>query len=123
MALEVHCFPGAIELARGREKNALAAFRAAERQAERLAAPHPLAGQLRGSLLRTLIRMGATGQAEQALAELGEQERETAECAPPWPRLRLASGDRGGRDPRPRARDRRPLSVITGSRLRPCCWR
>ena len=60
---------------------------------QRLVAPHPLAGQLRGSLLRTLVRVGATGQAEQALAELGENERETGEARVTLAMLRLASGD------------------------------
>jgi LuxR family maltose regulon positive regulatory protein len=92
-ALGLHYVRAQLELARGRDKDALAAFRAAERQAARLVAPHRLAGQLRGSLLRTLIRMGATEQAEQALAELGEQERETAEIRAATAALRLAHGD------------------------------
>ncbi|MDX6415872.1 MAG: LuxR family transcriptional regulator, maltose regulon positive regulatory protein [Trebonia sp.] len=92
-ALDLHWVRGQFELARGRENNALAAFRAAERQAQRLVGPHPLAGQLRGSLLRTLVRMGATGQAEQALAELGEKERETGEARVTLAVLRLARGD------------------------------
>jgi LuxR family maltose regulon positive regulatory protein len=92
-ALALHWARAQFELARGREKNALAAFRAAERQVERLAAPHPLARQLRASLLRTLVRMGATGQAGQALAELGEEERETGEMRAALAALRLAQGD------------------------------
>jgi LuxR family transcriptional regulator, maltose regulon positive regulatory protein len=92
-ALDLHWVRAQFELARGRENNALAAFRAAERQAQRLVGPHPLAGQLRGSLLRTLVRMGATGQAEQALAELGDKERETGEMRLTLAVLRLADGD------------------------------
>jgi LuxR family transcriptional regulator, maltose regulon positive regulatory protein len=93
VALGLHYVRALFEHARGREKDALAGFRAAERQAERLVAPHRLAEQLRGSLLRTLIRMGATEQAEQALAELGEQERETVEIRATVAALRLAQGD------------------------------
>ncbi len=92
-ALGLHYVRALFELARGREHDALAGFRAAERQAERLVTPHRLAGQLHASLLRTLIRTGATQQAEQALAELGEQERETVEMRTALAALRLAQGD------------------------------
>ena len=92
-ALGLHYVRAQFELARGREKDALAALRAAERQAERLVAPHPLAAQLRASLLRTLIRTGATQQAERALAELGENERETGEMRTAVAALRLAQDD------------------------------
>jgi LuxR family maltose regulon positive regulatory protein len=89
----LHWVRALFELAHGREKDALAAFRAAERQAGRLAAPHPLAGQLRPSRLRTLVRMGATDQAEQAVAELDEAERDTAEMRVALAAVRLAQGD------------------------------
>jgi LuxR family maltose regulon positive regulatory protein len=92
-ALGLHYVRAQFELARGRDRDALAAFRAADRQAERLVAPHPFAGQVRASLLRTLVRMGATGQAEQALAELDDQERETGEMRTAVAALRLAQGD------------------------------
>jgi LuxR family transcriptional regulator, maltose regulon positive regulatory protein len=92
-ALELRYVRALFELARGRDKDALAAFRAAERQAERLVAPHPLAAQLRASLLQTLVRMGAAGQVEQALAELGDKERETAEMRVALASLRLADDD------------------------------
>jgi LuxR family maltose regulon positive regulatory protein len=92
-ALGLHYVRAQFELARGREKDALAAFRAAERQAERLVAPHRLAAQLRASLLQTLIRIGAIQQAEQALDELGEEERETGEMRATMAALRLAQDD------------------------------
>ena len=77
VALRLHAVRAYFELACGREKDALAAFRAAERQAGRLVAPHPMARQVRASLLRTLVRMGAAEEAEQALAGLDPEERET----------------------------------------------
>jgi LuxR family maltose regulon positive regulatory protein len=92
-ALGLHYVRGQFELARGREKDALAALRTAERQAERLVASHPLAAQLRASLLRTLIRTGATQQAERALAELGQKERETGEMRTVVAALLLAQDD------------------------------
>ncbi len=89
-ALALHYIRAQVELARGREKAALTAFRAAERQAERLVAPPPLAAQLRASRLRTLIRTGATEQVERALAELDDEERETGEMRTVVAALRLA---------------------------------
>jgi ATP/maltotriose-dependent transcriptional regulator MalT len=68
-------------------------FEDAERQADRLVSPHPLAGQVRASRLQTLVRMGATEQAEKDLAELGENERGTGELRAAFAVLRLAQGD------------------------------
>jgi LuxR family transcriptional regulator, maltose regulon positive regulatory protein len=81
------------ELARGHHEEALAAFRAGERLAERLVAPHPLAARLRGLLLRTLVRTGANDAVEHALAELDEKERETGEMRATLAALRLAQDD------------------------------
>jgi LuxR family transcriptional regulator, maltose regulon positive regulatory protein len=92
-ALGLHYVRALFELARGQEKDALVAFRAAERQAERLVTPHRLTAQLRASLVRTLIRTGAIEQAEQALAELGETERETGELRAAIAELLLTQGD------------------------------
>ena len=92
-AVRLHFVRAQFELASGRAEDALAAFRTAKRQAGRLVAPHPLDRQVRASLLRTLVRMGATEQAERALAELDEQERETGEMQATLAALRLAQGD------------------------------
>jgi LuxR family maltose regulon positive regulatory protein len=81
------------ELASGRAQDALAAFRAAERQAARLVGPHPLATQVRSALLQTLVRTGAAESAEQTLAELDDKERETGEMRAALATLRLAQGD------------------------------
>jgi LuxR family transcriptional regulator, maltose regulon positive regulatory protein len=81
------------ELASGRPEDALAAFRAAERQAARLVGPHPLATQVRSALLQTLVRTGAAERAEQILAELDDKERETGEMRAALATLRLAEGD------------------------------
>jgi LuxR family maltose regulon positive regulatory protein len=92
-ALALHYVRAEFELARGRDEDALAAFQAGERQAERLIAPHPLAIRLRALLLRTLLRTGATERVEQALAELNDQERETGEMRATVAALRLAQHD------------------------------
>jgi LuxR family transcriptional regulator, maltose regulon positive regulatory protein len=55
-----HYHRGLLELARGRDADALAAFRAAERQAGRLAAPHYLVPAVRAWLLIALVRLGQT---------------------------------------------------------------
>jgi len=91
--LRLHYVRALFELARGRAEEALAALRAAERQAERLLAPHPLAGQVHALQLRTQVRMGATERVEQALAELDEKERATGEMRITLAALRLAQAD------------------------------
>jgi LuxR family transcriptional regulator, maltose regulon positive regulatory protein len=82
-----------LELARGRDQEALAAFRDAETLAETLAGPHPSVMSVRSRMLQTLVRLGQTERAEQALAELGEDERASAEMRTAAAALRLAAGD------------------------------
>jgi LuxR family transcriptional regulator, maltose regulon positive regulatory protein len=88
--LLVRCVRGNLELGRGRDADALAAFRAAEPLAERLAAPHQLVSRTRASLLMALVRLGETERAEQSLAGLGEQDREHGEIRIAAAILRLA---------------------------------
>src|SRR4029077_15479028 len=78
---------GVLELARGRDADTLAAFRAAERLARLLVAQHYLFTPARAHLLHALVRMGETERAEQALAEVGERARGRGE-------LRLAAAVR-----------------------------
>jgi LuxR family maltose regulon positive regulatory protein len=91
--LLLHHARGTLELARGRDDDALAAFRVAERLAELVVAPHPLATQTRAFLLSTHVRLGETGRAEAALARLGEQERQTEQMHIALAALRLAQND------------------------------
>jgi LuxR family transcriptional regulator, maltose regulon positive regulatory protein len=74
-ALAVYHVRGRVELARGRDSGALAAFRAAERMAGHLAVPHPLARATRAWLVHALVRLSETGPAEQVLAGQGEPDR------------------------------------------------
>jgi len=85
-----------LELARGRPEEALAAFRAAEKLAAALAGPHTCVTSMRSHMLHTLVRAGQTGRAGQALAELGEDERASAEMRIAEAALRLASDDPQG---------------------------
>jgi LuxR family maltose regulon positive regulatory protein len=82
-----------LELARGRYHEALAAFRGAEKLTAILVRPHTCATSMRSWMLQTLVRLGQTGRAEQALAELGEDERASAEMRTAVAALRLASDD------------------------------
>jgi LuxR family transcriptional regulator, maltose regulon positive regulatory protein len=87
----LHQARGMLELARGRDGQAMAAFKAAERVAGLLVASHPLSTPLRAQMVQTLIRLGDIRRAEQALAgldETGRGERRNALAV-----LRLAQGD------------------------------
>ena len=91
--VRVHSVRGLLELARGRDAEAMAAFRAAERLGGFLAAPHYLVTVARAWLLLALVRLGETEQAEQTLAGLGEQDRDRREIRTAVAALRLAQDD------------------------------
>jgi LuxR family transcriptional regulator, maltose regulon positive regulatory protein len=82
-----------LELTRGRCQQALAAFEGAEKLAAALVRPHNCVTSMRSRMLQTLVRLGQTGRAEQALAELGQDERASAEMRIAAAALRLASDD------------------------------
>jgi LuxR family maltose regulon positive regulatory protein len=105
---------GVLELARGRDGEALAAFGAAEKLAEVLVRPHTLVTSMRSRMLQTLVRLGQTGRAEQVLAELGEDERDSAEMRTAVAALRLATGD-----PRAAAEVLAPVLDGSASGVRP----
>jgi LuxR family transcriptional regulator, maltose regulon positive regulatory protein len=84
---------GVLELVRGQYQDALAAFRAAEQLAGNLAAPHLHVPPTRGLLLHVLVRLGEIERAEQAIAELGEPDRERGETRTALAALRLAQDD------------------------------
>jgi LuxR family transcriptional regulator, maltose regulon positive regulatory protein len=84
---------GQLELARGRNAEALSAFQAAERLAGTLVTPHTLTTSMRALMLPALVRLGETGRAEQALAGLDEQERGGVEMRAALASLRLAQHD------------------------------
>jgi LuxR family maltose regulon positive regulatory protein len=84
---------GGLELARGRNPEALVALQSAERLAALLVTPHTLAYAARRWLLQTLVRMGETEQVERAFAEMDAQERDAGELHTALAALRLAQGD------------------------------
>jgi LuxR family maltose regulon positive regulatory protein len=92
-AMGVYHIRGALELARGRNVDALAAFRAAERLAGQLAVPHLLVPSVQAYLLYALVRLGETERAEQVLAALGQDGRDRGEICVAAAALRLAQHD------------------------------
>ena len=91
--LAIYYFSGVLDLARGRDGDALGAFLAAERQAGRLAVPHHLLPRTRALLLVALVRRGEIERAEQFLAGLGDEERQHGELRIGMAALRLAQHD------------------------------
>jgi LuxR family maltose regulon positive regulatory protein len=91
--LGMHRARGVLELARGQDADALAAFQAAERLGGRLTAPHMLLTPTRALVLHALVRLGDVERAEQALADLGERDRDRGEMRIAAAVLRLAEHD------------------------------
>jgi LuxR family maltose regulon positive regulatory protein len=92
-ALAVQYIRGQLKLARGRVDDALAAFRAAEKLAGHLAAPHPFARPVRAWIVHALVRLGETERAEAVLTGLGEHEGERGGIRITTAILRLAQDD------------------------------
>src|SRR5262245_279776 len=90
VGLAIHHVRGWLELARGRDADALAAFQAADRLAGRLAKPNLIVLPNRAFLVQTLVRVGETQRAEQALAALTDQDRDVGVMRISLATLRLA---------------------------------
>lgn len=84
---------GLLELARGRDEDALAGLRSAEHVSGLVAARHPLATKARAFQLHTWVRLGEAQRVEQALAEMDPAERERGETRAALAALRLAQDD------------------------------
>jgi LuxR family transcriptional regulator, maltose regulon positive regulatory protein len=88
--LAIRTMRGLLELGRGQDADALAAFQAADRLAARLAEPGHVVLPNRSYLVQTLVRLGATERAEQALAALADQDRDDGAIRISLATLRLA---------------------------------
>ncbi len=88
--LAIRTMRGLLELARGRDADALAAFQAADQLAARLAEPGLVVLPNRSYLVQTLVRLGETECAEQALAALADQDRDDGAMRISLATLRLA---------------------------------
>jgi LuxR family transcriptional regulator, maltose regulon positive regulatory protein len=84
---------GMLELARGRDTEALAAFQAAERLAGLLGTAHPRTTPMWAPMVHTLVRLGETGCAEAAIAALDEEQRKRGEVRIAVAALRLTQDD------------------------------
>ena len=92
-SMVVHHARGVLELARGQDADALAAFTAAEQLAGRLPASHMLIPPTQALRLVTLVRLGETERAGHDLAELGDQDCKRGEIRVATAGLRLAQDD------------------------------
>ena len=92
-AMGVYYVRGLLELARHRDADALTAFQAAERLGGQVAATHYIISPTRARVLAALVRLGQTERAEQALAGLGDQDRDRGDMRVAIAVLRLAQGD------------------------------
>jgi LuxR family maltose regulon positive regulatory protein len=92
-AIGIRYTRGVLELVRGRDAEAAAAFSGVEQLAGQLAEPHLLAPAARALTVHALVRMGQAEQAEQALAGLSEQDRDRGEMRIAAAALRLAQQD------------------------------
>jgi LuxR family transcriptional regulator, maltose regulon positive regulatory protein len=99
---------GVLELARGRDRDALAAFQATERLAGRLDAPNLGVPRARAQQMLVLVRLGDTERAEQVLAGMEERQRERGAVRVATAALRLAQDD-------PRAAAAALAPVLDGS--------
>jgi LuxR family transcriptional regulator, maltose regulon positive regulatory protein len=88
--LAIRTMRGLLDLARGQDADALAAFQAADQLAGRLAEPGLVVLPNRSYLVQTLVRLGETERAEQALAALADQDRDDAAMRISLATLRLA---------------------------------
>jgi LuxR family transcriptional regulator, maltose regulon positive regulatory protein len=102
----LHQARGMLELARGHDDRALAAFQAAERLGRLLVPAHPRSAPMRAHMLQTLVRLGDAGRVEQAVAGLDDTDR--GELRNALAALRLARGD-------PRAASAALAPVLDGS--------
>jgi hypothetical protein len=118
----LHYSRGLLDLALGRNEEALADFQAGERLAPTLVTPNILAMPVRAHMLQTLLRPGQTERVEAALAALDEHERGDPKIRATLASLRLAQHD-------PQAATALAPVIDTPSGpsrsrwWRLCCWR
>ena len=94
--LLLHQTAGMLHAGRGRHREALEEFGAAEELGSQLAGSQALASQVTGWLLATQARLGLTGQARAALAALDDQSAGSGEIRNARAVICLADGDPAG---------------------------
>jgi LuxR family transcriptional regulator, maltose regulon positive regulatory protein len=93
VGIMLHGSRGLLDLVRGRDADALRAFRAARPLTELLLTPSVVALRWEALSLQTRVRLGEVEAVESALAELDEQDREAGEMRISLAVLRLAQDD------------------------------
>jgi LuxR family transcriptional regulator, maltose regulon positive regulatory protein len=94
--LLLHQTAGMLHAGRGRHREALQEFAAAEHLASQLAGSQALASQVTGWLLATQTRAGLTGQARAALAAMADERADAGEIRNARAVICLADGDPAG---------------------------
>src|SRR5690349_17854946 len=92
-AIAIRYIRALLELARGRDREVLATFEAAERLARLLDAPDWPLMRARALRLHALVRLGETGRAEQEITEIREQGQLSGEIRMALAALRIAQDD------------------------------
>jgi LuxR family transcriptional regulator, maltose regulon positive regulatory protein len=92
-ALVFHFARGNLELARGRNAEALADYRAAERLGRQLAASHTVTTRIRGHMLHARVRSGETNPVEQVIASMDAQQQQSGPVRTALAAVRLAQND------------------------------
>jgi LuxR family transcriptional regulator, maltose regulon positive regulatory protein len=92
----LHLAAGRIHAARGRYRESLEEFSAAERLQSQLEGSHAMASQVTGWILTTLARLGMSGQAHADLAVLTDEQANSGEIRNARAAIYLTEGDPAG---------------------------
>ena len=92
----LHLATGRLYAGRGRYRESLEEFSAAERLQSQLEGSHALASQVTGWILTTQARLGMPGQARAALAALTDEQANSGEIRNARAAICLAEGDPAG---------------------------
>jgi LuxR family transcriptional regulator, maltose regulon positive regulatory protein len=85
-----------LQACRGRHREALEEFSAAEQLRSQLEGLHALASQVTGWMLATQARLGLTGEARASLAALADDRADSGEICNAYAAICLAEGDPAG---------------------------
>jgi LuxR family transcriptional regulator, maltose regulon positive regulatory protein len=96
ITLLVHIASGMLQAGRGRHREALEEFSAAERLRSQLLGSHALASQVTGWMLATQARVGQPGEARACLAALDDERARAGEIGNARTVIYLAEGDPAG---------------------------
>ena len=96
ITLLLHQTTGILQACRGRHREALQEFNAAEQLRSQLEGSHALASQVTGWMLAAQARLGMTGEARAVLATLADERASSGEVCNARAVMCLAEGDPAG---------------------------